>query len=198
MTKTLLNSGSIEAYLIEEDNQKYFQKVVVNPNTRDVQQIETEIIALQNLDHPSIPKLISYSLNGKVEIVREYKDGKALSEFLSTGTVFGREEVVDIALKSLDALGYLHNKGILHRDVKPSNLIYDQNKDLFLVDLGIAKLRYFSGTTTTTVGGSFPYMAPEQYNGKSSPSSDIYSLGATLIELLTGKTIDNYIRGNSI
>ncbi len=200
MAETLLYSAGIEAYVGEDTNGKYFRKVLGNSFTfPDADQIEREIAVLQNLSHPGIPRLLEASTNGHVELKREYKDGKSLRQLLDEGRTFGREDVLDLALQVLGVLGYAHGKGILHQDVKPSNLIYDENTDtLAVVDWGIAKLRYFSGTTASTINGSLSYMAPEQLKGKSFPSSDLYSLGATLVELLTGKPLDTYVEGESI
>lgn len=195
----VLSSGGIETLLIENRNGKQIKKILVGASPHDQEQLETEIQALKNLDHPRIPKLIDSQTNGGFELTREFKEGKSFHDILNEGYVFGRDEVIDIALQTLDILNYVHRKGILHRDIKPSNLIWNtEGNEVYLVDLGIAKLRFFGGGTTTSTGGSFPYMAPEQYLGKVSRASDIFSLGATLVELLTGKTLDNYVQGESI
>ncbi len=203
MVETLLSSGNITTFLVEQpDGQKHIKKVLDQlnqPRLDALKQLESEVTALQALNHPMLPKVLEYNTNGKIEFVREYRPGNSLGDLLNEGTLFSQTKVLEFGDRLLDVLAYIHDNGILHRDIKPSNIIYNrEDQCVSLVDFGIAKLRYFSGTTTTTIGGSFPYMAPEQYQGKSSPSSDIYALGATLIELLTGHTLDQYIKGESL
>ncbi len=200
MIETLLSSGSIATFLLEQpDGQKSIKKVLAQPQLGTLKQLEAEVTALQTLNHPMLPKVLEYNSNGKIELIREYRAGNSLGDLLKEGTLFSQTKVLEFGDRLLDVLEYIHDNGILHRDIKPSNIIYNrEDQCVSLVDFGIAKLRYFSGTTTTTIGGSFPYMAPEQYQGKSFPASDIYALGATLIELLTGHSLDQYIQGESL
>ena len=91
-----------------------------------------------------------------------------------------------IGLQVADALAYAHQQGVLHRDIKPSNLLLDAAGTIWVTDFGLAKLEGSDGPTRTgEIVGTVRYMAPERFEGWSDSRSDIYSLGATLYELLT-------------
>jgi serine/threonine protein kinase len=110
------------------------------------------------------------------------------SSTLSTG---GSEShyfrgVARLALQVADALAYAHRQGILHRDIKPSNLLLDQQGTVWITDFGLAKAEGTDDLTQTgDVVGTIRFMAPERFEGRSLPQSDVYALGATLYELLT-------------
>lgn len=88
-----------------------------------------------------------------------------------------------------DALSYAHQQGVLHRDIKPSNLLLDAVGNVWVTDFGLAKLEGSDGPTRTgDIVGTVRYMAPERFDGWSDRRSDVYSLGATLYELLTRKS----------
>jgi serine/threonine protein kinase/WD40 repeat protein/Flp pilus assembly protein TadD len=110
-------------------------------------------------------------------------DTSALS--LATGSEFHRS-VARIGLQAASALAYAHQQGVLHRDIKPSNLLLDAGGNIWLTDFGLAKLEGSDGPTRTgDIIGTVRYMAPERFDGWSDRRSDVYSLGATLYELLT-------------
>jgi len=125
-----------------------------------------------------------------VALAMEYLPGGSLAERLTKEGPFPPDQVEEVALHALEALCYLHTHDIVHRDVKPSNLLLDAEGSLRLADLGVAKsLAPSDGATQTSLApGSPAYMSPEQLqNGEVGPPSDLYSLGVTLYELLTGK-----------
>ena len=125
-----------------------------------------------------------------VALAMEYLPGGSLSERLAKEGPLPPDQVEEAALHILEALCYLHAHDIVHRDVKPSNLPLDGEGSLRLADLGVAKsLAPSDGATQTSLTpGSPAYMSPEQLqNGEVGPASDLYSLGVTLYELLTGK-----------
>ncbi len=193
---TLLQQrGGIQTYLIERDGTQYIRKVLAHSSTLvDLKALETEAQALQNLDHPSIPKFGSVTSNGVIALEREYRSGKSLCDHLKEGRLFSQDEAKYIGAEVLDALAYVHDKGIIHRDVKPSNIIYDESTNLVsLVDFGFAKLYALGGSTSSDAAGTFSHTAPEQFFNKVYPSSDIFALGSTLVEILTGKTLDHYL-----
>jgi serine/threonine protein kinase/Tfp pilus assembly protein PilF len=94
--------------------------------------------------------------------------------------------VAQIGLQVADALDYSHKQGILHRDVKPSNLLWDSHGVVWVTDFGLAKAEGSDGLTESgAIIGTLRYMAPERFQGRSDPRSDVYGIGATLYELLT-------------
>jgi len=157
-------------------------------------QNDVEFQALSNLDHPKIPKLIE--CEGGV-LRREWINGRTLRKCLEENKIFSRNDVINYGLQVLDILDYVHGKGIVHRDLKPENLILGDDDSMYVVDFGAVKLRYFSGKSTKrSVVGTFGYQAPEQFCGHAVPASDIYSLGAVMIEMLTGLGMEeNYVDG---
>ncbi len=109
----------------------------------------------------------------------------------STLSVGGSESqyyrgIARLALQVADALAYAHRQGILHRDIKPSNLLLDQQGTVWITDFGLAKAEGADDLTQTgDIVGTVRYMAPERFDGRSLPQSDVYALGVTLYELLT-------------
>src|SRR5207253_4383236 len=96
------------------------------------------------------------------------------------------QSVARIGIQVAEALAYAHGQGILHRDIKPSNLLLDTHGTVWVTDFGLAKaVDGLELTTTGDIVGTLRYMAPERFQGRSDPRSDVYSLGLTLYELLT-------------
>jgi serine/threonine protein kinase len=124
--------------------------------------------------------------------VADARPDEAAAGLLSGGSNVDRSErrffdgVARVALQVAEALDYAHRQGILHRDIKPSNLLMDEKGNVWVTDFGLAKADGSDGPTRTgDIVGTLRYMAPEQFEGKSDPRSDLYALGATLYELLT-------------
>ncbi|MEM9006646.1 MAG: serine/threonine-protein kinase [Cyanobacteria bacterium P01_F01_bin.86] len=159
---------------------------------------EREAAILQALNHPAIPRYLdSFDLDAPdcrgFALVQTYIEAQSLEEHLQQGRAFATAEVVEIACQLLRILTYLHshNPPIIHRDIKPSNvLLRDRTAHsvgtIHLVDFGsVQSLVAIEGGTITVVG-TYGYMPPEQFGGRAVPASDLYSLGATIIYLLTG------------
>ncbi len=159
---------------------------------------EREIEVLKSLDYPTIPNYLDSfdveTVDGKgFGLVQTYIEAKSLEEHLSQGRVFSENEVLQIAESLLETLSHIHSKNpsVIHRDIKPSNVLLgdrsgDYVGDVFLVDFGAVQTIDLRGKHTMTVVGTYGYMPPEQFGGRSSPASDLYSLGATLLYLITG------------
>ncbi|MCL5773093.1 MAG: protein kinase, partial [Firmicutes bacterium] len=148
-----------------------------------------EAQSVAKLNHPNI--LTVYDIgeeNGINYIVMEYFDAASLKD-ITKGKILPFNKIYDIATKILDALSYAHENGIVHRDIKPHNILINQDNVLKVTDFGIAKA--FTSDTLTSTGsilGSVHYFSPEQAQGKPvDETSDIYSLGVMLYELATGK-----------
>jgi serine/threonine protein kinase len=149
-----------------------------------------EASALEQLDNSNIPELLAYFItpDGRKYLVQEFIDGQNLKAELVANGVFSAERVRELLLTMLPILDYIHRLGFIHRDIKPENIIRrTDNRRLYLVDFGAAKItdREQQQAPGTTIGTP-EFMAPEQSWGRAFPSSDLYSLGVTCINLLTG------------
>ena len=151
----------------------------------------TEAKVMVDLNHPNIRQVYDYGdIDGRPAIVMEYLDGSDLKARLKRGQRFTQEELVKWWNQLVDALNYTHQKGIVHRDIKPGNVFIDQKGDAKLLDFGIAKLTDTSlGTLTGSTLGTRIYMSPEQVKDpkRVGPASDVYSLVVSFVHLLTGK-----------
>ncbi len=158
---------------------------------RIFKRFEREAKALARLSHSNIVKVHDYGeYEGSPYLVMEYQPGGTLKAML--GKPLGWNEVSKLLIPVAKALGYAHQQGILHRDVKPSNILITNQGEPMLTDFGIAKILDMSdGQTLTGTGlgvGTPEYMAPEQGLGKEVDArADIYSLGVVLYELVTGR-----------
>ncbi|EAW37146.1 serine/threonine-protein kinase [Lyngbya sp. PCC 8106] len=153
------------------------------------QLFEQEAVRLDELGkHPQIPELYAYfTQENRQYLVQEYIQGKNLQQELEESGTFNETQILQLLKKLLPVLYFVHKNQVIHRDVKPENLIRRaSDNQLFLVDFGAAKFatRTALAVTGTTIG-SAGYAAPEQALGKANFSSDIYSLGVTCIHLLT-------------
>ena len=156
---------------------------------------EREAKILAQLNHPAIPRYIDYfeintPENRDFYIVRQIALGKSLAELVDNGWRTNEREVRKIAVQILSVLIYLHGltPPIFHRDIKPQNIIY-HNQQIYLIDFGsITNIYQNTIARGSTIVGTFGYMAPEQFSGKTSPASDLYSVGATLLFLLSHRS----------
>lgn len=143
---------------------------------------------MQGLQHPCLPRLLSYGSDEQQSwLIFAYIPGESLAARLEAGWHPDLAEVTDLARQLLELLVWLHERHppVIHRDIKPSNLILAPDQQLYLIDFGSVLLQLKPGGGST-VAGTFGYMAPEQFSGRALPQSDLYSTGATLIQLLTG------------
>ncbi|MBD1902653.1 serine/threonine protein kinase [Trichocoleus sp. DQ-A3] len=164
----------------------------------DLKLFEREAEALKNLSHPAIPRYLDYfeinasELKG-FALVQSYIPAQSLSHHVKAGRILTEIEVKEIANAILKILIYLHrqNPPLIHRDIKPSNILLGDRSGnsvgkVYLVDFGSVQTVAAQEGATRTVVGTYGYMPPEQFGGRTVPASDLYSLGATLIYLLTG------------
>ena len=160
---------------------------------------EREAQTLQLLSHPAIPRYLDYfdvdtSIGKGFALVQSYIPAKSLEEWLKSGRTFSEGEVKQLAKALLEILRYLHGQQpqVIHRDIKPSNILLGNRSgnsvgEVYLVDFGSVNTLAAKKGNTITVVGTYGYMPPEQFGGRTVPASDLYSLGATLIYLVTGR-----------
>ncbi len=148
-----------------------------------------EAQAAGQLSHPNVVTIFEYGVDGDTAfIAMEYVKGVDIATYLNSGTVIDLSGVMRIMKQVLSALDYCHRMGVIHRDLKPSNIILLADGTVKIVDFGIARVAASELTATGTVLGTPNYMAPEQLQGKPVDlRADIFSTGAILYELLTGR-----------
>lgn len=159
----------------------------------DLKLFEREVEILKSLSHPAIPRYLGFFEhqlpNDKaLALIQTYVEGKSLEQCLQERRLFTEAETKQLAKALLHILVYLHGQHppIVHRDIKPSNVLL-ANRQVYLVDFGSVKALTNSGDTSAfTVVGTYGYMPPEQFSGRATPASDLYSLGATLTAMLAG------------
>lgn len=164
---------------------------------RSLQRFKREAKTTSALDHPNIVKIFSFGISedSRPYFVMEYLNGKTLAEVLKSEGTPSLERLRNIFLELMSALEYAHSKGVVHRDIKPGNVMLcstDNSETAKLLDFGIARRDDSEDerklTKTGTLVGSPSYMSPEQCKGQELDfRSDIYSLGCVMYECLCGK-----------
>lgn len=143
------------------------------------------------LDHPAVMKVFVDENRSQVYMVMEWVDGRLLRKMLDEQPKFPQERAVRLTLRILEALGYIHSKGVAHRDMKPENVMVDGDDTIKLIDFGIAassKSKRLTFAKLSQTMGTPDYISPEQVKGKRGDArSDLYALGVMLYEMLTGK-----------
>ncbi|MCO7136455.1 Stk1 family PASTA domain-containing Ser/Thr kinase [[Clostridium] leptum] len=152
---------------------------------------KNECKAIAVLDHPNIIKVYDVSFGDRIEyIVMEYIDGITLKEYIEQQKVIQWKDAVHFTVQILRALQHAHDKGIIHRDIKPQNIMLLADGTIKVTDFGIAR---FSRNTSHTFNseqaiGSVHYISPEQASGEiTDEKTDLYSVGVMLYEMLTGR-----------
>lgn len=160
---------------------------------------EREAATLKVLSHPGIPSYLDFfdldvASGHGYALVQSYIPAKSLDAHLKAGRTFSEAEVIELATALLDILCYLQERApaVIHRDIKPSNILLGDRTGnsigtVYLVDFGSVKTLTPQAGGSLTVVGTYGYMPPEQFGDRTVPASDLYSLGATLIYLLTGQ-----------
>ncbi len=164
----------------------------------DLKLFEREALTLKNLDHLAIPKYLDYFEIETADIrgfalVQTYIEAPSLESIIKSGQKFSESEVIELADRLLSILTYLHDQlpPVIHRDIKPSNILLtnrsdNQIGDVYLVDFGSVQTVASKEDGTITIVGTYGYIPLEQFGGQTTIASDLYSLGMTLIYLITG------------
>ena len=164
-------------------------KVLRVATPSDLRRFELEAQTLSRLDHPAIVRMCDRGEHeGVPYLVLDLIDGEPLVARLERGPL-GEEEAIRIGTVLAAALAHAHSIGVVHRDVKPGNVLFDRDDRVHLTDFGIARLTDVTAITATGfVIGTAAYLAPEQVEGEAAgPASDVYALGLVLLEAITGE-----------
>ena len=156
---------------------------------KDVELAEREARVLASLSHDALPAYIEhFEEGGALFLVMEKIEGESLAARRRAGGTCSEADVVRFLGDASRVLAYLHEKSppIIHRDIKPSNVIRRPDGSFAIVDFGAVRDR-MKPEGGSTVVGTFGYMAPEQFQGRALPASDVYATGATALAMLTGK-----------
>ena len=149
----------------------------------------TESQAVAMLSHPNIVSVYDVSHNENIEyIVMELVDGITLKQYMKEHGALPTDEVLNFSIQIAKALAHAHSKGIIHRDIKPQNVMLLKDGLIKVADFGIAALQNDIEESTNETVGSVHYIAPEQARGAAADArSDIYSLGIVMYEMMTGR-----------
>jgi eukaryotic-like serine/threonine-protein kinase len=156
-----------------------------------IDRFRREARAAASLNHPNIVHVHDWgAVDGVYFMVMEYVRGESLREILNENGLLAPAQAADVLLQVLAALEHAHRQGIVHRDVKPENVIVTREGVAKVADFGLARAYADSRATQAgTVSGTVQYLAPEQLQGEpADPRTDLYSLGIVAFELLTGRT----------
>jgi serine/threonine-protein kinase len=182
MVYKAVDSAGVE-YAIKEMHDRF-----ASPEERDegIARFIEEAELLHNLNHPAVPKVYrSFIDEGRYYLSMEFIYGEDLEDVLKREHHFSEPMVLRWADQLCDVLEYMHEAGLIYRDMKPANIMIDRDANVKLVDFGIAKVLQ-PGQRNTMVGTP-GYSPPEQYQGLATRESDLYALAATLHHLLTGR-----------
>ena len=181
-------------------------KILHSQNQSDsqfVRRFKAEALAASKLEHVNVARVLDFGqdASGELYLVMELLVGQSLEALVASAGKLGQRRAVDIAIQACRALAFAHDEGIIHRDVKPENIMVLPNRDddgalhdlVKVCDFGLAKLRdpdpeHGELTVAGMLCGSPAYMSPEQATGEQLDArTDVYSLGVTLFEALTGQ-----------
>ena len=156
-----------------------------------VDRFKREAKTAANLNHPNIVQIFDWGIEEEPYFVMEYIEGETLTSIISKNKTISLSDILFIGAQVSSGLHAAHQKGLVHRDIKPGNIMITPDGKVKVTDFGIVSLQNEESdiTKTGSVLGTASYISPEQAQGKPvSIESDLYSLGTVLYELITGKT----------
>jgi serine/threonine protein kinase len=184
-----LGSGGFGTVYLAEDtwiNKKVALKVPHRQNL-NFSELLREPRLLASLDHPNIVSVTTAEKQDNIFfIVMEYVPGETLETVIETSGQLEIDRGLDYASQIAHAVEHAHAQGILHRDLRPANVLVSESGTLKVADFGTSRFLEIAAHGTTIIG-SPPYMAPEQFRGEAVFASDLYSLGITFYQMLTGE-----------
>ena len=192
LVRLLGRGGFAEVYLGEQVNfgaQVAIKILHAQLTNRELERFNAEASTIAHLRHRHIVRLLEFATDqGTPFLVLDYAPGGTLRERHPRGTPVPLPTVLSYVLQACDALHYAHQEKLIHRDVKPENLLLAADGRVLLSDFGIATVAQSSHSQSTQEAlGTITYMAPEQIQGKPRPASDLYALGVIAYEWLTGE-----------
>jgi eukaryotic-like serine/threonine-protein kinase len=183
-----IGSGGFGTVYLAEDTwiDKKVALKVPHKQSLDFGELLREPRLLASLNHPNIVAVLTAEKQENVFfIVMEYVPGETLESIVASAGALDLAVALDYACQICNAVDHAHRHGVLHRDLRPSNVIVSGNGLAKVADFGTSRFLEIAAHGTTVIG-SPPYMAPEQFQGKAVFASDVYSLGVTLFQMLTG------------
>jgi serine/threonine-protein kinase len=183
-----LGSGGFGAVYLAEDtwiDKKVALKVPHRQNL-DFGELLREPRLLASLSHPNIVTVLTAERQDNTFfIVMEYVPGETLEQIIEREGALDLPRALDYTCQICNAMDHAHRHGVIHRDLRPGNVLVTENGMVKVADFGTSRFLEIAAHGTTVIG-SPPYMAPEQFQGKAVFSSDIYSLGVTMYQMMTG------------
>ncbi len=186
--KKLGSGGFGTVYLAEDTFLKSYRALKIPHGliSQKDKLLEESEVQTKLLDHPNIVKLLTVDIiDDNIVMVMEYIDGTDLEKIIDDSVKLNLKRALEYFKQILSALGYAHENKILHRDIRPSNILITKKHKVKITDFGTSTILEDSKHATTKIG-SPPYMAPEQFEGKAIFASDIYSAGCLFYEMVTG------------
>jgi eukaryotic-like serine/threonine-protein kinase len=184
-----LGSGGFGSVYLAEDtwiDKKVALKVPHRQNL-DVSEMLKEPRLLASMSHPNIVTMLTAEKVDEVFfIVLEYVPGETLEHVIMRDGALDLARALDYTCQICNAVDHAHRAGVLHRDLRPGNMLVSESGMLKVTDFGTSRFLEIAAHGTTVIG-SPPYMAPEQFHGKSVFASDVYSVGVTMYQMLTGE-----------
>ena len=183
-----IGSGGFGTVYLAEDTWIDKKVALKVPHKQGVDFVELlrEPRLLATLNHPNIVAILTAEKQENVFfIVMEFVPGETLESIIAREGALDLPRALDYTCQICNAVDYAHKQGVLHRDLRPSNVLVGESGLLKVADFGTSRFLEIAAHGTTVIG-SPPYMAPEQFHGKAVFASDIYSLGVTMYQMLTG------------
>src|SRR5436189_704258 len=183
-----IGSGGFGTVYLAQDTwiDKKVALKVPHKQTLDFGELLREPRLLATLDHPNIVTILTAERQSNVFfIVMEFVPGETLEAIIARGGPLDLARALDFTCQVSNAVDYAHRHNVLHRDLRPSNMLVTENGLLKVADFGTSRFLEIAAHGTT-VTGSPPYMPPEQFRGKAVFASDVYSIGVSMYQMLTG------------
>ncbi len=184
-----LGSGGFGTVYLAEDTILKCQRALKIPHRTSTQTdklLQESVLQTRLLDHPHIVKLLTVDIIDNILImVMEYIEGTDLEKILDKSSTLEVRTALKYFKQIVSALAFAHQKSVIHRDIRPSNILINLDNDVKIADFGTSTLLQEKQFATTKIG-SPPYMAPEQFEGKAVFASDIYSAGSLFYEMVSG------------